>query len=111
MVMEVITTGEAEAYVYEGMTYSATGTPMASRNRNRNSANAPLTVVYEDPTVSTTGNLLWAMLSGSGNNGSGADRSANEWLLAPGEYLYRITSRSASCKVLVRFEWYEDLGV
>lgn len=114
MIFEVITTLEAECYIYEGMTYTVGngGTERTSYNRNRlASATVAATKIYEDPTPSGTGTNLWIGLTGSANRAGSGSRSLTEWILKPGDYLFRVTSRAAGCKVLVRFEWYEDLGV
>lgn len=114
MIIEVITTLEAEAYLYEDMTYTVGngGTERTSYNRNRlAAATVAATKIYEDPTPATTGTNLWIGLTGSANRAGSGSRSLTEWVLKPGDYLVRITSRAAGCKVLVRFEWYEDLGV
>lgn len=114
MLVETITTQECEAYLYENMTYTAGngGTARQSFNRNRLAwAIVAKTVIYETPTPASLGTLLWIGLTGSGNKAGSASRSITEHILAPGDYLYRITSRVNGTKVLVRFEWYEDLGV
>ena len=114
MIFEVITTLEAEAYIYEGMTYAVGngGTVRTSHNRNR--LGTPVTAatkIYEDTTPDTLGTNLWIGLTGSANRAGAQGRSLTEWILKPGDYLFRVTSRAAGCKVLIRFEWYEDLGV
>jgi hypothetical protein len=114
MVFEVITSLEAEAYIYEGMTYTAGngGTERTSYNRNRLGVPATAaTKIFEDPTPATTGTNLWIGLTGSANRAGASGRSLTEWILKPGDYLFRVTSRANGCKILVRFEWYEDLGV
>lgn len=114
MVCEVITTLEAESYLYEGMTYAGGngGTERTTYNRNRLGTPAvAATKIFEDPTPSGTGTNLWIGLTGSANRAGASGRSLTEWILKPGDYLFRVTSRAAGCKVLVRFEWYEDLGV
>jgi len=114
MIFEVITTLEAEAYIYEDMTYTVGngGTARTPHNRNRLAyLTTPATTIYEDPTPATTGTNLWIGLTGSSNKAGSGARSLTEWVLKPGDYLFRVTSRAAGCKVLVRLEWYEDLGV
>jgi len=113
LVYEVISTGEAEVYLYEGMTFAGGngGTQRTCYNRNRNSASLAQMTIFEDPTPATTGTNIWIGLVGSGNKAGSGDRALTEWLLAPGNYLARVTSRTASNKVVIRFDWYEDLGV
>lgn len=112
--MEVISTLEAEIYLYEAMTYTVGngGTLQTSYNRNRNSATTPATTIYLTPTPATTGTQIWIGLTGSGVRAGSGDRALTEWDLAANkDYLFRITSRAAGNKILVRFLWYEDLGV
>lgn len=114
VVIEVISTGETEVYLYEGMTYGAGngGTLQTTYNRNRSSATAAACTVYLTPTPATTGDNLWIGLTGSGNRTGGGNRSLTEWVLKSNtDYLIRMTSRAAGDKILCRLEWYEDLGV
>ncbi len=114
VVFEIVSTGETESYLYEDMTYAGGngGTLQTSVNRNRNSATAPGMKIYRSPTPATTGTNIWIGLTGSGNRAGSSDRSATEWDLKPNaDYLLRVTSRAAGDKILVRVEWYEDLGV
>lgn len=113
-VIEVISTSEAELFLYEGMTFTAGngGTQVATNNHNRNSSIIPGTTIYQNATPATTGTEIWCGLVGSGNRAGSGDRGLNEFILkANTNYLYRVTSRVASNKILVRFNFYEDLGV
>lgn len=114
MIVEVVSTLEAEVYINEDMTYTVGngGTARTSYNRNRLlAANLAKTIVYEDTIPATTGTNVWIGLTGSAKRAGSSGRSLNELILRPGDYLIRIISRAAGCKILVRFEWYEDLGV
>ncbi len=115
-VHEVIADSSSEVYFYEASTGGTVtgGTAMTVQNRNRNSTNVAVTAVYENPSVTATGALLWVgMLTGSKNAVGSSDRSLDEWDLKPSAtYLLRVTSRNAQgSKVVVRMNWYEDLGV
>lgn len=113
-IFEVVTTLEAEAYLYEDMTYTVGngGTERTPANRSRVSDGAAVTDLFEDTTPATTGTNLWIGLMGSGNRAGAGSRSLTEWILHPGkDYLFRVASKANGNKVLVRFEWYEDLGI
>jgi hypothetical protein len=113
ILFEIISTAEAELYFYEDMTFTTGngGTLQTSYNRNRNSGNIPATKIYLSPTPATTGTNIWIGLVGAGRS-AGGERANSEWDLKPSaDYLFRVTSRAASNKVLVRMEYYEDLGV
>jgi len=112
MELEVITTAEAEVYLYEGTTYTAPGTQVTSINRNRNSLTAPTMTIWEDPTVNAVGTTLWIGLTGAGVKAGGGDRGLAEFDYAVNQvYNLRVTSRAASNKVLIRLNFYLDLGV
>ena len=110
---EVIGDGAAEVYLYEGGTVTG-GTAMPAINRNRNSGNVPTTTIYENPTVTALGSVLWpGMLTGSKNSVGSGDRSLDEFDFKPNAtYHLRVTSKAATgLKFCVRMTWYEDLGV
>ena len=114
VIFEVISTLEAELYLYEDMTYTVGngGTLQTTYNRNRSSATTPGMTIYLSPTPATTGNNLWIGLVGSGRAAGGEARGMTEWVLKPNaDYLFRVTSRAAGNKIVVRLIWYEDLGV
>jgi len=114
VIFEVISTLEAELYLFEDMTFTVGngGTLQTSYNRNRNSSVVPGMKIYLTPVPATTGTNIWIGLIGSGNRAGGGDRAQTEWDFKPAaDYLFRVTSRAASNKILVRILWYEDLGV
>jgi hypothetical protein len=109
---EVLSTAEAEVYFYEASTYSGNGSQRTPVNRNRNSLTTPAMEIWEDPTVTGVGTTLWIGLSGSGVRAGGGDRGMAEWDLSVNQvYTLRVTSRAAANKVVIRLNWYEDLGV
>ena len=109
---EVISTGEAEVYFYEASTYTANGNQVTTKNRNRNSATVPTMTIFENPTVNAVGTLLWIGLTGSGTKAGGGDRGLGEFDLAANQvYTLRVTSRAAGNKVVIRLNFYQDLGV
>lgn len=117
VVFEIISDNTAEVYLYEGTTWTSGGTAETNLyNRNRNSANTASTAIYISGgtalTVNAIGTLIYIWYLTTARNGSATDRATNEIdLKANTEYLFRITSRAAGLKFLIRLTWYEDLGV
>jgi hypothetical protein len=87
------------------------GGALAAHNRNRNSLNSPTTVVHQGVT-STNGTQFEALLAGTGKTSGGSQRSVSEFILKSGA-TYRVDCEGldAGVKAIVRFSWYEDLGV
>lgn len=112
IVFEAIATAETELYFYENTTFSGNGTAQSKYNRNRNIAAGPGMGVFLSPTVSALGTLLWVGLLGANNRTGSAERALTEWILKSNtSYLFRVTSRAASDKIVFRANWYEDVGV
>lgn len=118
LAFEIIADGAADAYLHEGTTFSSGGVSQTIYNRNRNIVGNPSTVIYTTGTTALTVNALgtqiWqGMLTGTKTSAGGGDRSVEEWdLKSNTEYLLRVTSRVAGgIKLLVRINFYEDLGV
>lgn len=108
----------SDIMLYEGTTFTAVGTDDSSNifNHNRNVVGSPGTKIYVSGGTALTPNALGTKIYQgyifTGKAGSNAvDRASQEWILKFGtEYLFRVTT-SASGKVLIRFNFYEDLGV
>lgn len=97
--------GDAEIYLYEGMTGSAYGTLLDNNNRRRRfdgiyTGSASISV---DPTITVTGTLIHHFF----NPGTVVDDL--DWFLAGGErYLFRVTNRDGETQpASVLFEWHE----
>lgn len=114
---EFICDATALFYLYEGTTFTAGGVEdTAVYNRNRNSSNTPGTKIYVSGGTALTPNVLgtniwkgWTIASARAANNF--DRATTEWdLKSNTEYLFRVTT-TGNANVLVRFDWYEDLGV
>lgn len=106
-VLEVISTAEAEVYVYEGAD-STGGTAVPAYNRNRNSANTAAVTVAHTPSVTTAGTQIWVGMVWSGNRAGGGQHDLSEIILKQNtKYLFRFTSRAAGNKLLIRHNWYE----
>lgn len=105
----------AHHQLHEGPTWTANGTLQTSYNRNRNSAIAPGMTIYASGgtalTVNTLGTLLTTAWVLSSKAGTDVARDLMEWdLKTSTEYLLRVTT-SSNTNVLIRLNWYEDLGV
>jgi len=86
-------TGAVETTFYEGVTYSAAGTPASALNMNRTSLNAPTISIYGSPTVTSTGTTLSVATSTAGGNKTGDTTGALpvEWILKPDTaYMLRV---------------------
>lgn len=117
LLTEVIADAGALVYLHEGTTFSSEGVEdTAVYNRNRNVTTAAGTKIYVTGgtalTVNALGTKLWTGFLISGTKAAlSADRATAEWDLKSNTvYLIRVTT-SATCNVLVRLNWYEDLGV
>ena len=110
---EVVTSDAAQVFFYETPTITVAGTSRSTISLERNGTYSSKLQVWEDPTATTTGTLIWqGLLTVAKNNAGGLSSAVNEFVLKNNsEYLFRVTSAASSNKVLERFEWYEDLGV
>lgn len=108
--------GDIDLLMYEGATLSDNGTPIPTRNVNRNSPNTSLVPIFGAPTITDDGTLFhthWVPPTGSGVGSSEGimDVSAfgEEWILAPStNYMWRITNNSGgTLDFRYEFVWYE----
>lgn len=108
--------GDIDFAAYENTTTSADGTPLVPMNVNRNSTNAPDTVLTAGPTITDDGDNifnLWVPPTGTGvgqsANGVQGTGQGSEWILAPdSKYLIRLTNNSGSTiDWSYEFSWYE----
>lgn len=100
-------------YLFEGPTVNAAGTASTTiRNRNRNSTNTAGLVIYTGSTFTADGTEIYRGITVAAAKSSlSVDQSQTEWILKTStEYLVRIVTTGASI-VMLRFHWYEDLGV
>ncbi len=103
--------GAGQIDVYEGATYTG-GTLMTAWNRDRNSANVPAMTIYSGVTSSDGTLMPWTTLFASAGKTAQGTRSATEFVLKSNtKYRIDFTELSAATRVVIRFEWYEDLGV
>lgn len=106
-----------QGFLYEAVTWTASGTDDSSRifNRNRNIGGSPNTKIYVSGgtalTVNSTGTQIWQGYLFSGKSALTVDRASSEWdLKSNTEYLFRVTT-TGNGSVLMRLNFYEDLGV
>jgi hypothetical protein len=87
------------------------GTAMAKINRNRNSINAAAITITSGVT-STNGTLFESFIAGSGKTSGGSQRSQSEIVLKSNSiYRFDVVGLSQTTQAIIRFNWYEDLGV
>lgn len=110
---EVISSVGGDAFLYEGTTWSANGTQRTPIAMERNGTYTPQLQIWEDPTVNVLGTQLWRGLLLSGKNAAGnTNDNSSEFVLKNNtQYHFRMTSAGNSNLCLLRFVWYEDLGV
>ena len=104
--------GQVHIELSEVATYSDIGTLETARNRNRNFADASTTFVYEDPTITLQGTVIYSTIIGVDDKkvSIGGDvRGSNEIVLKQNcVYLFRITEQNTDAtEVNIEFDWYE----
>lgn len=111
---EVVAETACNAYIYEGVTFSGAGTTRTPVAMERNGSYTPKLTIGEDPTVDVLGTtMIWQGLLVGSKQAAGDTRAADsEFVLKNNtSYLFRVTNGTSTNKVLIRFVWYEDLGV
>lgn len=104
--------GSVHVEFFEAATVSNNGTLEDTPNRNRNSANIATTLIYEDPTVTAVGDLLYSSIFGADSKQKsigGDGRDNNEIILKQNTiYLFRATELNVEdCTINLSFDWYE----
>lgn len=104
--------GNAELYVYEGVTNVVGGTITPGLNRNRQSTNTAVTGVLLQPTSVTLGTLVFGdlILGGTGGNSAGATTDSDYAVLkADTSYLFRLTNATNQDHVAaLAIQWIEN---
>ena len=102
-------------YLREGTTWNANGTQRTPIAQERNGVYTPKLEIWEDPTVNVAGTLLYQDIIGAS---AGASRTGGtigntfEFVLKNNtEYHVELLSQTNGLKYVLRFLWYEDLGV
>jgi hypothetical protein len=99
-------------FLFEAPTISAGTAVTTIRNRNRiGTPNVPGMTIKTAPTVGANGTQIAQYITiVSSRSSINMDASKAEWILKPStEYLVSITT-GASSIVMLRMNWYEDLG-
>jgi hypothetical protein len=107
--------GEAHYFLYENTTFTVAGTALLAVNRNRESANVADTLFFHTPTIDAAGDLIEEGMQpgGSGGNAQGSEGAAGfeEWILTPGEYVFRVQNNGGAAKALsMQLDFYEPHG-
>lgn len=111
---EVVADSYSTAFFYEGVSNDSTaGSARTPINMERNGSYTPKLQITDGTSGASGTTLLWqGLITGSKSSAGSADTSSTEFILKSGtKYLFRFTSGTTGCKYLLRFIWYEDLGV
>ena len=109
------TAGQVHIEFSEDATYSDIGTLETAINRNRNFPDASTTLIYEDPTITGQGNILFSQKLGGDDKklsiGGGA-RGSNEIVLKQNTvYLFRATELDVAATIMnIELDWYEHVN-
>ena len=96
--------------IWEGITTSDDGTPIAMINNDRDFTTTPELIAYAAPTVTDDGTLIWAARNGGGKNPIGVTPGLNYAIMAKtnSKYLFRLTKNIANAGVVdIDFWWTE----
>lgn len=103
--------GDAEGFIRENAAWTG-GTPATGFNRNRASANTPVSTFAINPTINTPGDLIFStfMPGGTKKSASGSSgESFGEWLLPAGQYVLTFTNTSgAAADMSASMLFYEE---
>lgn len=103
--------GDGQGQLFEAPTTSADGTPLAAINRNRFSGNTADVLVFGGPTVTGDGTQLTNILIPGGTfiSAGGEGKTFDEFVLAPGDYLARLTNLTTGDEPAgLQLAWYES---
>lgn len=97
--------------VYEGATYTG-GTPVTDiYNRNRNSTTVPAMTIVSGVTSSNGTKLPYTAIAGAAGKTADGVRANDEVILKNNTtYVIRYEEITATTRLIIHFEWYEDLG-
>lgn len=107
--------GDGRAQIFVGPTLTADGAVVTPVNRNTFKGASSI-LVFSGPTVTADGTAMSDLIipGGSGGNASGGKAgSFEEWILEPGDYLFKLTNKSGGNAVAgIALDFYEpgDIG-
>lgn len=109
----VDTEAEATVEIFEGTTYSSSGTSISSFNRNRNSSFNDFLGVTHTPTITSDGTQIFIKKVGSGRGTGGVAGRESEIVLRNNEtYLIRISNDVATQNYCnVELDYYVHPGI
>lgn len=98
--------------IYEGATYTG-GTPVTDVfNRNRNSATVPAVTIVSGVTSNDGTKLPYTAIAGASEKTADGVRANDEVVLKNNTtYVIRYEEITPTTRLIIHFEWYEDLGV
>jgi len=99
--------------LYEATTTSADGSLDGARNRNRNFADNNTTLIYNNPTVTNVGTLLYTYYIGTGKGVGDEARDVEEIVLKQNtKYLLRMVEQNLGATVVGwTMNWYEHTAL
>lgn len=98
--------------IYEGATYTGGATATDVFNRNRNSANTPAVVIVDGVTSADGTKLPHTTIAGAAGKTAETVRAQDEIILKSNTtYVVRYEEITATTRLIIHLEWYEDLGV
>jgi len=114
IIYRVNTELEAEITMYEGSTVTGSPTELVIYNKNRNSIQTSRCRAYADANVTVNGTLLRTVHIGTQTAGTkvgGETRETDEWILKPGNYIFKVTNATTSAnQVSIILNWYRITG-
>lgn len=104
--------GAGMLQIYEGATYTG-GTPVTDIfNRNRNSTTVPALSIVSGVTSNNGTKLPYTQIAGAAEKTADSVRANDELILKSNTtYVVRYEEITATTRLVIHFEWYEDLGV
>jgi len=114
-VFDIACGGDAEFHIFEGPTFSSSGTSVSAVQNNRASTNTSGSTLSHTPTISDAGTTLYETfvpgggIFGAGGSDGGPIRSGTELILATGTaYLLRVTNTSGGTQdISIGLGYYE----
>ena len=98
--------------LFESAVVSANGIPLPAFNQNRASPEGTRGLIFEDPTVVSTGTLIFSQIIGSsttGGTGGTKERNEEEFLFIPlTNYLVRTTPLASETLISVQMRAYRQ---
>lgn len=104
--------GASMLSIYEGATYTGGTVATDVFNRNRNSTSVPGLVIVDGVTSADGVKLPYTAIAGAAEKTADGVRANDEVILKSNTtYVVRYEEITATTRIIIHFEWYEDLGV